>query len=150
MNYIKLFNEKFITSDKWEVISIDNFWKMVEDHKFILSTFTNTEYDGIQNLVTPLLRNDIFQIDWSGTCYTSQVLMYNLDKDNTIIEITHGLNKTNAIEIWKLEDEWYLVIDHWNGYPKYDSSIVKCDQYDGLIEYLEKFMKGHNLENYIK
>jgi len=58
----------------------------------------------------------------------------NANTPNTIIDVNE-FNEDRLFEIWKMDDEWYLIIN-WHRHES-EGRYLKCDQWDGFEECLK-------------
>jgi hypothetical protein len=119
MKYLKLF-ESF--NKKWEMMSDDEFWR--KESEFKLIPFNQEEWDKIKSILSPLFEDDTYSMEWAQ----------NANTPNTIIDVRE-FNEDRLFEIWKMDDEWYFIIN-WHRHEN-KGRYLKCDQWDGLEECLK-------------
>ena len=119
MRYLKLF-ESF--NDKWEIMSDDEFWR--KESEFKLTPFNQEEWDKIKSILSPLFEDDAYSMEWAK----------NANTPNTIIDVNE-FNEDRLFEIWKMDDEWYFIINFYR--LENEGRYLKCDQWDGFEECLK-------------
>ena len=121
MKHLKLF-ESF--NDKWEVMTDAEFW--AKESEFKLVPFKQEEWNKIKTILSPLLDMEGVSMEWASNAVTP----------NTIIDVTEFGVTDRLFEIWKIDDEWYFIIN-WERHED-DGRYLKCDQWDGFEECLTK------------
>jgi len=119
MKHLKLF-ESF--NDKWEVMTDAEFW--AKESEFKLVPFNQEEWNKIKTILSPLLDMEGVSMEWASNATTP----------NTIIDVTEFGITDRLFEIWKIDDEWYFIIN-WKRHQN-DGRYLKCDQWDGFEECL--------------
>jgi hypothetical protein len=112
---------KIEESEKWEVISDDDFWNAELNLKLV--TFTTEEWNKIESILLPLFNHGDYSMEWAKNATTK----------NTIIDIIE-FNEDRVFEIWKEDDEWFYIVN-WTK-DENDGRYTKCDQWDGFEECL--------------
>lgn len=156
-------------NDTYHVTKIDDEWYVIERFFYIkgLMNVTSSKYykcdqwDGLMSYINDVLKGENINeslyepIQSSDYLYKGDIIRFPSDERNKFIKMDKGgiFNfqyyqycvefELDDIKynITRLEDEWYFI-------EKMDYSSIayyKCDQWDGLVEFLMDVLKNHGL-----